>query len=89
MWNRKFLDHNIENEYQLACFYPLYRHSNNYYNLAIYNNKTHQLYINFLATGNSLSYKVLTTMDYYKSEAIDIDQLVALTVAKVTIDAHQ
>ena len=28
-------------------------------------------------------------MDYYKSEAIDTDQLVALTVAKVTIDAHQ
>ena len=26
-------------------------------------------------------------MDYYKSEAIDTDQLVALTVAKVTIDA--
>ena len=49
----------------------------------------HQLYINFPATGNSLSCKVLTTMDYYKSEAIDTDQLVALTVAKVTIDANQ
>ena len=45
--------------------------------------------MNFLATSNSLSCKVLTTMDYYKNEAIDTNQLVALTVAKVTIDAHQ